>query len=329
MNTKILVVTLVCQIISCVTVANSLKLPALHSSYDAQIIDTNKQISIDLKQLVKHLKQADIIFIGEYHGNNASHLLQAQLQALLYQQRPQQILSMEQFTQAHQYIVNQYLAGKIGEQELIDDAEGWANYKASYRPLVEFAKQHQLPIIAANAPSDIVRCVGKKGQDYIQLLTQVQKQQIANQPFFYTQAYLNKFSSVMHAGREVSNKTTSPSYRFYAQILRDNTMAQAIFNAQQQYPKHQIVHLNGTFHSEQFLGTVESLKYLNPKLKIAVISPVQVQTLNPIIVQNQDLELGDYIYYISNLPIDYVQDNKRMEAIQKMFSTSNQKSESC
>lgn len=329
MNAKSLVLALACQMISGIAIANTLELPALQSSYDAQIVDTDKQKPIGLQQLVKQLKQADVIFIGEYHGNNAAHLLQAQLQALLYQQRPQQILSMEQFTQAHQDTVNQYLTGKIGEQELIDDAEGWANYKASYRPLVEFAKQHQLPIIAANAPSDIVRCVGQKGQDYTEVLTPIQKQQIANQPFFYTQNYLDKFSGLMHVGREVSKKASTPSNSFYAQILRDNSMAQAIVNAQRRYPTHQIIHLNGTFHSESFLGTVDSLKHLNPALKIAVISPIQVKPLQPINVQSQDLNLGNYIYYINNLPTDYVQDSKRMQAMQKMFSTAKQKAENC
>lgn len=311
-----------------------LQLPALSHSYDTQIVATKTQTNIDLKQLVQQLKDVDVIFIGEYHGNNAAHLLQAQLQAQLYQQRPLQVLTLEQFTQAHQDKVNQYLADQIGEQELIDEAEGWNNYKASYRPLMEFAKQHKLAVIAANAPADIVRCVGRQGKDYLQVMNAEQKKQIAKQPFFYSQAYLDKFSNLMKTGHGVASNANhqtanTPSNSFYAQILRDNSMAQAIADAHDRYPQHQIIHLNGTFHSEQSLGTVDSLKHLKPELKIAVISPIQSSTLTTLNVSPQDLNQGDYIYYIANMPKDYVNEEKRMQAMQKMMTTAQQKADSC
>src|SRR5690554_7260780 len=55
-------------------------------------------------------------------------------------------------------------SGTTGETEMLEDANVWVNYKASYRPLVEFARQHQLPVIAANAPAVTVRCVGREGK---------------------------------------------------------------------------------------------------------------------------------------------------------------------
>ncbi|KAF7276623.1 hypothetical protein GWI33_010019, partial [Rhynchophorus ferrugineus] len=312
-----------------------LTLAALQHSYDLRIVDTTRKQQIDLTQVAKQLKNADVIFIGEYHGNNAAHWLQAQLQYLLYQQRPQQILSMEQFTRNEQPQVDQYLTGKIGEQELIDNTEAWSNYKASYRPLVEFAKLHHLPVIAANAPADIVRCVGQQGQDYIKTLNDEQKQYIAKQPFYYESAYLEKFSGVMHIGREdtqnnhAENKALTPSNSFYAQILRDNSMAQAIADAYQRYPNHQIIHINGAFHSDSFLGTVSSLKHRLPNLKIAVLSPIQHPLLQDISVDKPLLTQGQYVYYIADVPVDYLNTKNRMTAMQKMMERAKEKAQSC
>jgi uncharacterized iron-regulated protein len=43
----------------------------------------------------------------------------------------------------------------------------WPNYAEAYRPLVEYAKERRLPVIAANAPAEVVRCVMQEGPDYL------------------------------------------------------------------------------------------------------------------------------------------------------------------
>jgi hypothetical protein len=64
---------------------------------------------------------------------------------------------------------------------------------------------------------------------------------------------------------------------FAAQVARDDTMAESIERALQQHPGYKVLHLTGSFHSEAFLGTVERLRTLDPKLKVAVIEPVEVE----------------------------------------------------
>ncbi|HEV8077225.1 MAG TPA: ChaN family lipoprotein, partial [Marinobacter sp.] len=166
--------------------------PALHSplkppqnQYQAHLVDPHSATLNVLtpEHLAKRLANADVVVVGEYHGHHASHLLQAQLQLALFQQQPLQVLSMEQFETDQQAALNQYLAGGSGESEMIEDTGAWDNYRASYRPLVEFARSHQLPVMAANAPGAIVRCVGREGPQIIDELPQAQRQTIAQQPF--------------------------------------------------------------------------------------------------------------------------------------------------
>jgi len=98
--------------------------PASHSTlkaplnqYQAHIVDPQSDTlnTLTVEQLARRLANADVVVVGEYHGHHASHLLQAQLQLALFQQQPQQILTMEQFETDKQDALNQYLAGSIGE----------------------------------------------------------------------------------------------------------------------------------------------------------------------------------------------------------------------
>ena len=141
----------------------------------AVIVDADTGDILTVAELARQLANTDVVVTGEYHGHHASHLLQARLQQALYRHHPRQTLSTVQFNLNHQDALGAYLAGQTGETEMIEDAGAWENYKGSYRPLVEFAREHQLPVVAANAPADIVRCVGREGMDYLQRLPDAQR----------------------------------------------------------------------------------------------------------------------------------------------------------
>lgn len=281
--------------------------------YQYQLIDSQEQKTQTIEQILPSLSQADIIFIGEYHSHSASHLLQAQLFAALYQQRTDLILSMEQFTRDKQSVLDDYLAGKIGEQTLIQQGDAWDNYPSDYRPLVEFAREHKLPVIAANTPLSVVRCVARKGPEYIEQLTEEQRGWVAKDITSSSNEYQQKFAQAMgHHGPGKHKSPVKPGNSFYAQLSRDNTMAESILSALKQAPGSQVLHTNGAFHSNYHLGTVDALKRLAPELKILVISPHFVSEAN-------DWAKGDYIYKIKGLPARYIQKQNRDQAIAKMM----------
>ncbi|PWQ97481.1 hypothetical protein [Leucothrix arctica] len=53
---------------------------SLATAYDYQLLDPEYR-PISLAQMTAAASKADVVFIGEYHGNHASHLLQAELLA--------------------------------------------------------------------------------------------------------------------------------------------------------------------------------------------------------------------------------------------------------
>lgn len=50
------------------------------------------------------------------------------------------VLSLEMFEADNQSVLNEYLDGKITEDEFLAKSRPWPRYKTDYRQLVEFAK---------------------------------------------------------------------------------------------------------------------------------------------------------------------------------------------
>ncbi len=295
------------------------KIQPLFTLYDFQIIDSVTEKLLSVKELAAKVQDADVIFIGEYHGNHASHLLQAQLQSELFKLNPKQILTLEQFTTEKQHILDAYLDGKIGEKTLIKQANAWSNYKASYRPLIEFAKRNLLPVYAANAPAGHVRCVAREGKQYLDRFKD--NKYLPQQPFLSNKYYEEKFMNIMQELKGNRDHKNS----FYAQLLRDNSMAEIIIKALNAHPNYQLIHLNGAFHSNNFLGTVALLKQRNPALNIKVISPVRVEDIKQPSYTKVDLAKGNFIYLITPQPVKYKKAENRKAAFKKMFQKSREK----
>ena len=289
--------------------------------YETHLIDAENGTALSVESLVQRIASADVVVIGEYHGHQAAHLLQSQIQSALYRQQPLQVLSMEQFTFDNQPAIDAYLSGKTGETEMIEDSSAWDNYRASYRPLVEFARQHGLPVIAANAPAAIVRCVGRTGPGYLERLPAADRAQLPDNAFMDTPAYREKFTAAISsshgAADDAMRKRMNNTYK--AQLLRDNTMASRILAARGAHPGHQIVHTTGTFHSEGHLGTVAMLKQRAPEVSVTVISPVVWPADEESAPFYENRNNGDFLYFIQPLPEEFLDEEREHKAMSARF----------
>lgn len=296
---------------------------SLATVYDYQLYDNQRQQWTTLPDLVEQLKTADVIVIGELHGSHAAHLLQMQLLHQLHLERLDITLSMEMFNRDQQTILNQYLDGEIGEATLIKKAPAWSNYKASYRPLIEYAKTHFIPVTASNAPSHTVRCIGRQGSAYLEQLEPEERMQIAKDPFLDNEGYRTKYMDFLSKALSRTEQEKENSY--LAQLTRDNTMAESLALQQQQNPNALFIHLNGSFHSDEGLGTVALLKARAPDLKIVVISPIEIEPEEKIVISDAHRKQGDFTYYLHAQPIQYVSAESRHNAHSKMFKHAKQK----
>jgi uncharacterized iron-regulated protein len=224
-----------------------------------------------MTQILDAIGQNDVVFLGEQHDDSVGHSLELDIfKAAVdkYSANRKVSLSMEMFEKDIQVVVNEYLSGMISEKKFLDDSRPWGNYKTDYRPLVELAKEKKLDLIAANSPRRYVNMVSRNGRDSLNALSKEAKLWLPPLPYFEpSTAYSDKFKALMGGANE-------------AQMGIDKILAsQSLWDAGMSYSISQnlvknglIVHLNGSFHTESRLGTVEHLLKYKPKTKILVVT---------------------------------------------------------
>lgn len=245
---------------------------------DAAFIRAKDGKAIGLAKLARQLKKYDLVFFGEWHDNAAVHKSQNALLKEMYAQDKRLLLSFEMFERDVQPALDAYLKGGIDEAEFLAQSRPWPNYATDYRPLVEFAKEHGLPCVAANVPRYLAGLAARNGTGFLANLSDEEKKFLALQISAPPGPYRDNFLATMRANGMHGDAGNTDLYDklFYAQCVKDDTMAESILQYRELFPHRRIIHFNGDFHSREFLGTVERVQARQPKLKIAVISPLSV-----------------------------------------------------
>jgi uncharacterized iron-regulated protein len=214
-------------------------------------IASEKQAIVSKKDILAELSQADVVYLGENHDSVAEHQAQLEIITALYQKNPQIAIALEMFQRPFQPVLDRYLAGEIGETELRNQTEydkRWGFDWEYYAPILRFAKAHNLPIIALNTPTEITRQVASEGLeslsgDDFRYIPPVAEIKLDNQD--YLQMLQNTYSN--HAHNRHGNSDGFDNF-FAAQVLWDETMADAIAQFKRANPNRQIVVLAGQGH---------------------------------------------------------------------------------
>lgn len=231
--------------------------------------------SATYEQIVKEATEADIILFGELHNNPICHWLELQFIKDLYgKKKDKLVLGAEMFEADNQIIIDEFLQKRISAKQLETEAKVWDNYATDYKPLVEFAVIHQVPFIATNIPRRYANMVAKSDLAALDSLSAEAKEWIAPLPI---EVNLNlpgykKMTGTME-GNMAHGHGMNMNNIAKAQAVKDATMAHFILKNWQ--PGKTFLHINGSYHSENFEGIVWYLQQQNPALKILTIASVE------------------------------------------------------
>ena len=269
---------------------------AILSAEEYRIVDSRTGKTLSLQQMANELKKYDLIFFGEDHDNATLHKLERELVPLLDTKR-ELILSLEMFERDVQSDLDAYIENWLTEDEFLAKSRPWSNYQDDYRPLIEYAKQKKITVIAANIPRSIAGKIARTGPDFTETLPEEDKKWLPNKISYpddsYKKAFLETLEN-MHSPMMNNN----PDWLYQAQCLKDETMAESIVNALKIKPKARVLHFNGDFHSRNFSGTVSRVQELLPKKKIAVISPSCRENWQTANLTAEEKNAGTYIIFL-------------------------------
>lgn len=246
-----------------------------HYYYQDKEISLNKAVNI--------AKDYDVVFFDEYHDQASIHQQELAFFKAMYKNDQDMILSMEMFERDVQPVMDKYLASEISEEEFKNNSRPWPNYQEDYRPLVEFAKVHDIYVLAGNIPRRMAAQYAKTGD--FSLISEADKQYLPEKQLIEHGAYYEKFTNLMNNSDGAQHMILSKDKveLFYkAQTLKDDTMAESINNYVLAHKNTRVLHVQGAFHGDEHLGVVEKLHKLNPNLKLLVITPVENKDYNDI-----------------------------------------------
>jgi len=151
---------------------------------------TGEGVQTSFEAIEDALGGVDVVLLGEEHNDPVAHFLQRRILERAFVRygadstysRPI-VLSMEQFTQDVQYILDEYLDDLIAAKSFEAESRPWKNYKTDYRPMVEFAKAHHLPVVAANAPRRYTNRVTRLGPEALSDLSDRARSYLAPLPY--------------------------------------------------------------------------------------------------------------------------------------------------
>ena len=247
-----------------------------------KIYSVEKGKEVKLKDIIKAMKNADVLFFGEEHNDSVGHYLEHTIFRMLHEKYDDKVtLSLEMFDRDVQTIMDEYLKHDIRERNFKKDARVWSNY-GDYRPMVEYAKENALDVVCANASSRYTNLAGRKGQEALMALSDDAKRYIAPLPYEVASgAYYDKLVSFMGGNpHDTSDSTKQAQATMHfggfdlitAQSLWDATMAWSIASYLSQNEGMKVFQVNGRFHSDEGFAIVTQLKNYRPDLRSLVIS---------------------------------------------------------
>lgn len=206
-----------------------------HQAWDGwragQVLDARTGLSVPMGKWLEGLAAYETIYLGEEH-HNRFHIdaALAVLRSLMGQGR-RPLLAMEMFGWDGQPALDHYLASKESPRaeflERVLWKQNWGGAFEDYEPLVQFAKDHQFPLVAMNPPKTLIRQVVKLG------LVQVREQNewrlwgMEGEMIVDDPAYRSRILAQLqdcHGGGSVEDYQTM----YEASMVRDEGMAKTL-----------------------------------------------------------------------------------------------------
>ena len=186
---------------------------------------------------------------------------------------------MEVFQQPFQHYLDDYIAGKLSERELLRDSEYYQRWRFDFRhyaPILRFAREHQVPVIALNLPAELTKKAGHVG---IEGLSEAQKAAIPEDIDRSDAAYEARLRDVFdqHPHRE----DQSFDKFLDVQLLWDEGMAERAARYLKAHPEYHLVVLAGGGHLAYGSGIPQRLERRQPVDTAIVLNSWDSSDLHP------------------------------------------------
>jgi uncharacterized iron-regulated protein len=242
---------------------------------------------VRFESMVQIAAQHEVVFFGELHNNSIAHWLQLQILKQLDKNGKDLILAGEFFERDDQLNIDEWFAGKMTDKTFETESKLWNNYTTDYKPLLLYAKKNSIPFIGSNIPRKYASLVSRQGLAALDSLSDQAKKYIAPLPIQVDKSlpgYVG-MKDMMHGSG------MNADYMVEAQAVKDATMAYSLFD---HLGKGKVIlHINGSYHSNNYEGIIWYLQQAYPETKIMTINTVEQDDIHTL--EDKTKGTADYI----------------------------------
>jgi len=240
-----------------------------------------------IETITPDLAKHKTVLIGEHHTQYADHLNQLAIIKNLHKVwQKDTSIGLEMIQQPYQSSLNDYIAGKIGEREMLKKVQWYDRWRYDfrlYRPIFLYAKANKIPLVALNIPKELTRKITKVG---IKGLSTKERQQL---PAFIDRSnanYIKRITSVF--GKHTKTSSKGIEKFLDAQLAWDEGMAYAAAKYLKKNASMRMVILAGGGHIIKREGIPDRLDR-------------QIHSRSAVVLNNTkeppSTKLGDYLLF--------------------------------
>ncbi len=214
---------------------------------------------VSFEEMMRDLRRARVVYLGENHDNKAQHDGQLAVIKGLQERVASVAIGMEMFQRPYQAVLDAWSSGQLDAKQFINQAEWydrWSMDYSYYEPILEHARQGGKKLLALNASEELVRAVATKG---VAGLTPEQRAELP--PLKLDKPEQRHFIEHMYESQGTHHHQTNFDHFWEAQRVWDETMAQSVADYLSGPGAAQVVAvIAGNGHIEYGLGIPDDLR---------------------------------------------------------------------
>lgn len=220
--------------------------------------------SLDLKAMQRldgifeQLNRNRVVFVGENHDRMDHHLNQLEIIRRMYQANNKLAIGMEMFQQPYQPALDRYIAGETDERQFLVESEYFERWRIDYRyyrPIIQFARENGIPLIALDVTDELRGRVGALG---LEGLSPAEREQVPAEIDRSNTEYRRFMQAIFQMHPPVRGQDFEKFLE--VQLVRDEAMAETAANWLKANPDGRMVILAGGGHLNYGYGIPDRLQ---------------------------------------------------------------------
>jgi len=200
----------------------------------------------NLEGIIPVLAGKRVVLVGETHDRYDHHLMELEIIRRLHAVHPRLAIGMEAFQQPFQDILDGYIEGGLDERQLLRGTEYYRRWRFDFRlyaPILEYARENHLPVVALNLPVELTSRVGREGMTG---LTAAERERLPDEIDRSDTAYAERLRKVFENHPGVDGHGFENFIE--VQLLWDEGMAERAADYLRAHPDYMMVVLAGVGH---------------------------------------------------------------------------------